>query len=403
MSNLSQLTRPLGRRSRGLSSRFYWVVLFSALLLIGLQALPHLHGQSTAEADAATSSAAAPAVDAPTPPSDIPASAIENPPAATADDSTAAPAEVAADLKPSEEATAEVAPSTDDPPKDAAEVDASTTPSTEAPAAPPESTSESLSLSVTEESPPLAWELNSSAASPLENAPDTAKESARVDTPASPPATEVTTSPEVRAAIPAAQSEPTKSEPTKSEPAQAERAPSEQAPTAEVNAVKSDHWSSMARVVTALAGVERKIPAPRAPSESTANADAETAAYPAAEEASPVAVPEDEEHGSARQAPAEPQQFNPAAAAVLSPDVLPPPSADPATLVLINPRDSGGTIRYLVDGEPQALRPGESQTLRPGASRIVFHRGGTFGNSEYVLRQGSYEFRPTTKGWTLNR
>jgi hypothetical protein len=35
--------------------------------------------------------------------------------------------------------------------------------------------------------------------------------------------------------------------------------------------------------------------------------------------------------------------------------------------------------------------------------KIIFHRGGNFGNAREVLRDGHYQFRATENGWILTR
>jgi len=72
-------------------------------------------------------------------------------------------------------------------------------------------------------------------------------------------------------------------------------------------------------------------------------------------------------------------------------------------LVLVNPRDGDGTIRYLVNGYSFSMPPGHSQRLpanRPW--KIHFHRGGELGNIEMVLQDGVYEFHAGDAGWDLS-
>lgn len=82
-----------------------------------------------------------------------------------------------------------------------------------------------------------------------------------------------------------------------------------------------------------------------------------------------------------------------------------PKSGGPASakgLTIINPVNSGGAIRFLIDDQVVSLAPGESRTL-PGetARKVRFHRGGTFGAAAYSLSAGRYQFQITQQGWTL--
>ena len=71
-------------------------------------------------------------------------------------------------------------------------------------------------------------------------------------------------------------------------------------------------------------------------------------------------------------------------------------------LVLVNPVDSGGDVRYLLNGYSFAMPPGHSQHLPADRDwRVQFHRGGAFADTELVLRRGSYEFRADERGWDL--
>jgi hypothetical protein len=75
--------------------------------------------------------------------------------------------------------------------------------------------------------------------------------------------------------------------------------------------------------------------------------------------------------------------------------------ANTSGLLLTNPSDSGGLIRYLVNGDEHTLEPGGSQHLHEGRWLIEFHRGGEFGETAYTLRGGSYRFEVTERGWDL--
>ena len=77
-------------------------------------------------------------------------------------------------------------------------------------------------------------------------------------------------------------------------------------------------------------------------------------------------------------------------------------SPESKELVLVNPPNGGGTIRYLVNGHAFTMPSGHSQRLPGGREwRIHFHRGGDFDDVEMVLRSGTYEFRASEAGWQL--
>jgi hypothetical protein len=71
-------------------------------------------------------------------------------------------------------------------------------------------------------------------------------------------------------------------------------------------------------------------------------------------------------------------------------------------LVLVNPSDSGGEVRYLLNEYSFMMPPGHSQRLAADRDwQIRFHRGGGFADAELVLRSGVYEFRADEGGWKL--
>jgi hypothetical protein len=72
-------------------------------------------------------------------------------------------------------------------------------------------------------------------------------------------------------------------------------------------------------------------------------------------------------------------------------------------LLLVNPPESPGAIRYLVNGYVFSMAPGHSQHLPAGREwRVKFHPGGDFDDVELFLRSGTYEFRATSTGWQLS-
>jgi hypothetical protein len=160
-------------------------------------------------------------------------------------------------------------------------------------------------------------------------------------------------------------------------------------------------WRGVLRLLSAVTKVD--LTTTKARSGAAQAADASAPEAPNVDENFPPAVPEEEDEPSTESAQGDPEpsplsatETRPAATQHLN-------STEEPRLVIENPRHSGATVRYLVDGEMESLRPGESQSLRIGVSRVLFHRGGAFGNAEEVLREGTYQFRATQQGWTLTR
>ena len=72
-------------------------------------------------------------------------------------------------------------------------------------------------------------------------------------------------------------------------------------------------------------------------------------------------------------------------------------------LLLVNPSESTGPIRYLVNGHEFSMPPGHSQHLPVGREwRVKFHPGGDYADVELSLRSGTYEFRASNAGWRLS-
>lgn len=73
-------------------------------------------------------------------------------------------------------------------------------------------------------------------------------------------------------------------------------------------------------------------------------------------------------------------------------------------VLMRNPKESGGTIHYTVDGSRHSMQVGQSQKLSGSKSRIIaFDRGGSFGQAKYTLSEGAYIFAVTEKGWELKQ
>lgn len=73
-------------------------------------------------------------------------------------------------------------------------------------------------------------------------------------------------------------------------------------------------------------------------------------------------------------------------------------------IVIFNPADSGGDVRYSLNGAEYAIQPGYSQTLNNDRSWVVsFGSGGPKGDVRYTLSPGNFKFKATETGWDLMR
>lgn len=369
MSNLSELRRPMRKQPRGgLSPRFYWVVLIAVVLMIALQAIPMLHSRAAAEEDAklnppetqtgqteANKTAAPAATESPATaePEAAPQSKGPDPAPAAATEpqaKIASPSLVVA-LSPSAPAT-----TTPEPPETAQ--DAPPTPELKSSAA-----SDAISTGIQSET----------ALGEREKASPAASTEFLVLTSSAAAATPIAPSHDSNALPPSAP---------------------QPAPT------NTDVWRGVLRLLSALTRVDLTSPAIKAPLAPGEDAPPEA---PFVDATAPMAIPEDEAETQAESSTTD-SQPSPLSATESLPAATQPYSLnDEPRLILENPADSGGLVRYLVDGEIEALRPGESQQLRAGESKIIFHRGGNFGTAVEVLREGRYQFRATQNGWTLTR
>lgn len=70
-----------------------------------------------------------------------------------------------------------------------------------------------------------------------------------------------------------------------------------------------------------------------------------------------------------------------------------------------NPADPNVTISYTIDSQREfEIAPGETQRLTDKGKYVVeFDRGGQFGSAKYSIREGVYQFTPTSRGWELFR
>ncbi|MGO9814032.1 MAG: hypothetical protein ACLP53_25145 [Isosphaeraceae bacterium] len=84
------------------------------------------------------------------------------------------------------------------------------------------------------------------------------------------------------------------------------------------------------------------------------------------------------------------------------PETPRPPA--PTGTVVYNPKDSPGTVHYVVDGAPFQLKPGESRSHEVKAnSRFTYNRGETLGNVTYQLIVGTYKFSIQDRAWQVTK
>jgi hypothetical protein len=360
--------RPVHQRPRGgLSARFYFVVLIAAVLMIVLQAIPLLHGRGAANADATGTQQNPPAA------TETTQSASEQPAPAQ---SAAKSAQPAATLEPQAklEPIAPTKPPAADTPITSASPASKVKPETTPPPAPPGDTPVAATVSAdTAESTPAGFGVTVSVSpdpsSPVEsaNAPVSSEPNA---------AFAFFSSVQPNNLVPA-------------QPTNHEREPVRPAP----EQPQPDMWRGVLRLLSALTKINF-----------TAPADAPEPEAPLADAAAPVAIPEDVNESSAESSPSDVEPA-PLSSAETLPAATQPvsPADDESRLVIENPLESGGMIRFLVDGNVASLRPGENLTLRAGPTRIQFHRGDEFENVDVEVSFGAYQFRPTKTGWTLSR
>jgi hypothetical protein len=72
-------------------------------------------------------------------------------------------------------------------------------------------------------------------------------------------------------------------------------------------------------------------------------------------------------------------------------------------IVLVNPKKTGGTIHFVVEGEIYSLEPG-TYCLFPGheTKRVVFHKGDEEADVEHELVTGLFAFTVGSTGWELS-
>lgn len=74
----------------------------------------------------------------------------------------------------------------------------------------------------------------------------------------------------------------------------------------------------------------------------------------------------------------------------------------PGTVVLFNPTESGGPVRYLLNGRDYVIHPGEAQTLAMNQAWIVeFDRGMDGAIARATIAEGIHKFVVGQLGWEL--
>ncbi len=69
---------------------------------------------------------------------------------------------------------------------------------------------------------------------------------------------------------------------------------------------------------------------------------------------------------------------------------------------IINPPENGVTLNYTLNGALYSIPPGHSQELNDDRQWVIgFSRGGAFGQAQYTLQPGRYQFASSPGGWEL--
>jgi len=370
------------QRKGGLSARFYVVVLIAAVLMIALQAIPLLHGRGSANADATQAQLDTPAATAPIQPASDPQAPVQP---ATKSAQPAAPVEP--QVKPEPQVKIQVKPEPIAPANSPAANTPTTTisplsatrPETTPPAAPPADSVAAIAATTPDATPPgIGVTISTDQQEPTPTG-SVEQPAAVVSAPAS-----VTTNETFAFFSNVRPANLTPTEPANHAGAATQFAPKQSQP---------DMWRGVLRLLSAVTRIDFTTPHP-----------APEATAPLAEAPAPVPLPEGVEEGPTESSPSD---FEPTPLSSIEtlPAVTQPvnPVDDESRLVIENPRQTGGMIRFLVDGNLATLRPGESLTLQAGATRIQFHRGDDFENADVEISHGTYRFHPTKTGWTLSR
>lgn len=77
-------------------------------------------------------------------------------------------------------------------------------------------------------------------------------------------------------------------------------------------------------------------------------------------------------------------------------------NAAPPAIQLLNDPDSGGDVRFLVNGREYSLQPGQALDLSNDEVQTVdFNSGGAAGDRRFSLYSGLYKFKVAGDGWML--
>ncbi len=85
-------------------------------------------------------------------------------------------------------------------------------------------------------------------------------------------------------------------------------------------------------------------------------------------------------------------------------NINPSPARGPSRgkVTIVNPRDSGGELRYSLNGTVYRIQPGYTQTFDDDRNWVVaFDSGGAKGELRYTLIAGAYKFAAQETGWDL--
>lgn len=83
-------------------------------------------------------------------------------------------------------------------------------------------------------------------------------------------------------------------------------------------------------------------------------------------------------------------------------DCLPGTPATGRGLTIVNPETTSGTVRFRLGEQQYELESGYRQEVQSGGSQVIeFDRGGNFGKARYTLREGTYHFSVSDRGWDI--
>ncbi|MEZ6073365.1 MAG: hypothetical protein R3C10_24595 [Pirellulales bacterium] len=95
---------------------------------------------------------------------------------------------------------------------------------------------------------------------------------------------------------------------------------------------------------------------------------------------------------------------NPLPTPVCPVNPLPVHPVDGHVVTVINPTITGGRVQFRLDDAQFQLDAGYQQAATTaGSHKIVFDRGGSFGEAHYTLSEGTYQFVVSDRGWDLEK